>query len=313
MAMEPSAANLAPRRYRVVHTTTYTYNKPVTSCYERGFLMPRDCPSQTVRSQSLLVRPSSATTTDHVDLFGNHSHYVEVLTDHEVFEITKEAVIDVAWPAPTTAELNRWTVREAAGLIAADDRFAEDRVLYWLPSRLVAHTDAVRAYAARLIDPDAGLGDALTALTVGIYDGFRYQHGVTSVRTTVDDLLGLGAGVCQDFAHLALACLRVTGLPARYVSGYIETAPPPGKPKLAGSDATHAWASVMLPDGSWVDLDPTNAHYADSRYVVNAWGRDFTDVSPLRGVIYTEASESSLKVGVDVIRLDDQPELSLPG
>lgn len=312
MAMEPSAANLAPRRYRVIHTTTYTYNKPVTSCYERGFLMPRDCPSQTVLTQSLYVNPSSAMTTDHVDLFGNHSHYVEVLTDHEVFEITKDAVIDVAWPTPTTAELNRWTVREAADLIAADERFAEERTLYWLPSRLVAHTDAVREYAAGLIDPDAGLGDALTALTVGIYSGFRYKHGVTSVRTTVDELLALGAGVCQDFAHLALASLRVSGLPARYVSGYIETAPPPGKPKLAGSDATHAWASVLLPDGRWIDLDPTNAHYADSRYVVNAWGRDFTDVSPLRGVIYTEATESTLKVGVDVIRLDEEPVPLLP-
>ena len=123
------------------------------------------------------------------------------------------------------------------------------------------------------------------------------------MRTTLPELLALRQGVCQDFTHLALGCLRAVGLPARYVSGYLETAPPPGRPKLEGSDASHAWASVMVPGGGWVDLDPTNDHLADSRYVVTAWGRDFRDVSPLKGVIFTESSGSSLEVGVDVVRL----------
>ena len=109
------------------------------------------------------------------------------------------------------------------------------------------------------------------------------------MRTTLPELLDLRQGVCQDFTHLALGCLRAVGLPARYVSGYLETAPPPGQPRLEGSDASHAWASVMVPGGGWVDLDPTNDHLADSRYVVTAWGRDFRDVSPLKGVVFTEA------------------------
>lgn len=118
------------------------------------------------------------------------------------------------------------------------------------------------------------------------------------------DLLDLRTGVCQDFTYLTLACLRSLGLPARYVSGYLETTPAPGRPRLEGADATHAWVSVLTPGGTWVDLDPTNGHLADSRYLVTAWGRDFRDVSPLKGVIYADAPiRSTLTVGVDVLRM----------
>ena len=114
----------------------------------------------------------------------------------------------------------------------------------------------------------------------------------------------------QDFAHLAVGCLRSVGLPARYVSGYVETSPPPGQPKLEGSDASHAWTSVLVPGGEWIDLDPTNDHFADSRYIVTAWGRDFRDVSPLKGVVFTEAKKSTLEVKVDVFRVNSDGTLS---
>ena len=160
---------------------------------------------------------------------------------------------------------------------------------FTLPSPLVAVGARVRAYAAEVLAPSRPLGEAIDALTHRIHSDFTYRKGATSVKTTLGELLELRQGVCQDFAHLAVGCLRAVGLPARYVSGYLETAPPPGRPKLRGADATHAWAAVLTPTGDWLDLDPTNDHFADSRYIVTAWGRDFSDVSPLRGVVFTEA------------------------
>jgi transglutaminase-like putative cysteine protease len=154
------------------------------------------------------------------------------------------------------------------------------------------------------------LGEALVGLYSTIYRDFKYELGATSVRTTLPELLRLRKGVCQDFAHLAVGCLRSVGLPARYVSGYVETSPPPGQPKLEGSDASHAWTSVLVPGGEWIDLDPTNDHFADSRYIVTAWGRDFRDVSPLKGVVYTESKKSTLEVKVDVFRVNPDGTLS---
>jgi transglutaminase-like putative cysteine protease len=175
--------------------------------------------------------------------------------------------------------------------------------MYALPSAAVGAHPQVARYARTIMSGSMPLGQALYAVTTAIRGDFAFRSGVTSVRTTLPELLELRAGVCQDFAHLTLGCLRSFGLSARYVSGYIETTAPPGKPKLQGSDATHAWVSVLAPDGGWVDLDPTNSHLADSRYIVTAWGRDYRDVSPLKGVVYTEAASSELAVKVDVTRI----------
>ncbi|WP_197512721.1 transglutaminase-like domain-containing protein [Tessaracoccus coleopterorum] len=156
----------------------------------------------------------------------------------------------------------------------------------WVP-RPASATTPPRSWPRPRVRPGAGGAHA------GIRRDFAYRPGATSVRTTVDELLGLRAGVCQDFAHLAIAVLRSLGVPARYVSGYIETVPPPGKEKLEGSDASHAWVSALAPDGTWIDIDPTNGQFADSRYLVTAWGRDFGDVSPLRGIVETEGPARS--------------------
>lgn len=297
--------DFTPRRYEVRHRTTYTYDDDVTTCYERGFLRPRETPSQRVVSNDVRVVPEPDLVSDHTDHFGNQSFYVEVRTPHEVLEVTKTSVVHVAWPPVDLTLLNQWTVASAAAEIrASGDPVA--RATYLLPSPLVEVDDSVHAYVATFLPPDAPLGDAIIALTRGIFTDFAYTPGVTNVRTTLPELLDLRQGVCQDFTHLGVGCLRAVGLPGRYVSGYLETAPPPGQAKLEGSDASHAWASVLTPSGDWVDLDPTNDHLADSRYVVTAWGRDFRDVSPLKGVIYTESKTSALDVGVDVTRI---PEL----
>ncbi|PKH44179.1 Transglutaminase-like enzyme, putative cysteine protease [Nocardioides alpinus] len=297
--------DFTPRSYEVRHRTTYTYDEDVTTCYERGFLRPRETPSQRVVSNDVDISPEPLLVSEHRDHFGNESFYVEVRTPHRVLEVTKTSVVHVAWPLVDLAALDRWTVASAAEEIRRTGDPATVST-HLLPSVLVDVDDAVCAYAATHLTPTRPLGEAVVALTHAIFDDFDYRSGVTNVRTTLQDLLESRQGVCQDFTHLALGCLRAVGLPGRYVSGYLETAPPPGKVKLEGADASHAWASVLTPDGTWVDLDPTNDHLADSRYVVTAWGRDFRDVSPLKGVIFTESTTSSLKVGVDVTRL---PEL----
>ena len=293
------------RQYRVLHRTAYTYDLPVTNSYGRGCLRPRPQHSQTLLEHTLTIDPVPQVTDETRDLFGNFTHYLEIHTEHERFEVVKESVLDVEWPEVDLDMLDEYTVADAAAALRQDTPLDPvEHALYTLPSAHVQLSEEVRRFAELAIPAGRPLGEAIASLYHQIYTDFTYTKGATTVNSTLPELLTTKAGVCQDFAHLAVACFRAAGLPARYVSGYIETTPPPGKPKLAGSDATHAWVSVFTPRAGWVDLDPTNDHLADSRYIVTAWGRDFRDVSPLRGVIFTDATKSSLSVGVEVTRLD---------
>ena len=235
-----------PRRYRVRHRTTYTYDDTVDACYERGFLAPRDTDHQQVESSTLRVSPEPDVVAEHRDHVGNRSFYVEVRTPHTLLEVEKDSVVDVDRPRPDLAALDAWTVADAAAHVrsTADPVTRAEGLL---PSPLVELSAEVRAYAAEVLPPDRRLGEALTALHRTIKRDFAYRPGATTVRTTLTELLALRQGVCQDFAHLAVGCLRSVGLPARYVSGYLETVPPPGRERLVGQDASHAWVSVLVP------------------------------------------------------------------
>lgn len=299
-----------PRTYLVRHVTRYDYEAPRSAAYERGRLTPRDTATQQVVSTTTTLEPTPEVHTTHVDNYGNLSEYIEVREPYTTLELAKESIVRVDWPAPDVEALNRWSLAEAVQAVAANGD-PVDVTEFTMASPLVEVTPEVAAYAAEVLHPDQRFGDALVHLTTSIYTDFTYKSGVTNVRTTLSELLELRAGVCQDFAQLAIGCLRTFGIPARYVSGYLETSPPPGAPKLQGSDASHAWVSALTPEGGWVDLDPTNNHFADSRYVVTAWGRDFQDVSPLRGIVYGEDTESTLDVGVDVLLLNDLGEVAV--
>ena len=288
-----------PRRYRVRHVTRYTYDDVLEACYNRGLLRPRETPTQRVLASDVVATPPSDLMASHVDYFGNHSMYLETREPTAELTVAATSVVEVNWPEPDLDGLDAWTVAGAAAELAAS-LDAVELAEFTLPSPLVAMGTKVHAYAASELAPGRPLGEAIAALLHRIHEDFSYRQGTTSVRTTLAELLELRQGVCQDFAHLAVGCLRSVGLPTRYVSGYLETAPAPGTDKLEGADATHAWASVLTPRGDWLDLDPTNDHFADSRYIVTAWGRDFSDVSPLRGVVFTEAATSDLVVEVDV-------------
>jgi transglutaminase-like putative cysteine protease len=323
-----------PRVYQVRHCTEYTYDDDVTASYGRAYLTPRDTPrdmpsatsstttsgvgGQWCRSTRIEVEPTADVITESVDFFGNRSAYVEVHAVHRRLVVTATSLVEVTRQAPDLARLDAWTweaardaVRElpdVARLPSAAPSAAgwgvdpvEARA-FLLPSPQVPQSVQVTAYAATVFTPGRPLGQALAALMHTIHTDFTYASGATSVSTTLTEVLRKRKGVCQDFAHLAVGCLRSVGLPARYVSGYLETQPPPGRPRLQGADASHAWASVLVPELGWTDLDPTNDQPADGRYVVTAWGRDYTDVPPLRGVIFTESTKSTLEVAVDVVR-----------
>lgn len=299
-----SPESATARGYEVRHRTRYTYDDDVTASYGRAFLVPRDAAGQTCVASRLEIEPAAVRTSGSADFYGNRSIYFEVHTPHRVLDVVAVSTVEVDRPRPDLAVLGDRSWQVAVGQVAAlrGDAAVQARDML-LDSPQVAREPDVEAYARGIFTPDRPLGQSLTALLHTINTDFTYRSGATSVSTPLREVLRRREGVCQDFAHLAVACLRTVGLPARYVSGYLETEPPPGRPKLQGADASHAWVAVLVPGLGWVDLDPTNDQPADSRYVITAWGRDYTDVPPLKGVIFTEATKSTLAVEVDVVRV----------
>jgi transglutaminase-like putative cysteine protease len=298
--------------YELVHRTSYVYDEEVTASFGRAHLIPRHGDGQHRLDGRVVVEPAPSDLREHTDFFGNRSVYFEVKTPHTELTVTGRSLVAVHRepPAPDALEIG-WTrvrdhVTNGPGAELLDVR------PFLLPSPLVAPSPTVTDYTADILRTGRSIGDVLTQLVARIHDEFEYTPGATTVSTTLSELLERRAGVCQDFAHLAVAVLRCAGLPARYVSGYLETRPPPGRPRLAGADASHAWASVFVPDLGWVDLDPTNRALADERYVVAAIGRDYSDVPPLRGVIFTDATTSTMRVAVDMIAVGPAGEPGAP-
>jgi transglutaminase-like putative cysteine protease len=286
------------RTYRIRHRTSYAYDDDVSTSYGRAYLLPRDRQGQECREARLAVTPEPDELREHVDYFGNRSVYFAVSTPHRRLDVLAESVVTVDDRPPVAAGAAWEDVRD--GLRGATAALLLDARTFTLPSpRLPVHP-AVTAYAAPSFPPGRPVGEAAADLSARIHRDFRYVTGSSSVGSSVPELLERGEGVCQDFAHLAVAALRSVGLAARYVSGYLETTPPPGQQRLVGADASHAWVSVCTGKG-WLDLDPTNDRAVDASYVELARGRDYADVPPLKGVIFSDATESVLDVAVDML------------
>jgi len=286
------------RCYQITHRTVYRYSDAVTSSYGRGFLTPRDLPRQRCLSHELVIEPEATDSSTSRDVYGNISSYFHVTERHQTLSITSNSVVEVDPPSPELygggSARAPWEIARPVGL---DGALATEFTLDLRPPEI---TDELRAYAAPSFEPGRPLIDVLRDLTSRIYSDFTYRSGSTTVSTQVAEVLAAGEGVCQDFARLAIACLRAHGLAASYVSGYLATDPPPGKERMIGIDATHAWASVWTPQNQWLGLDPTNDQMVDERYIVVAFGRDYADVPPLRGIIYTDSEKSVIDVAVDV-------------
>jgi transglutaminase-like putative cysteine protease len=290
------------RRYLITHRTEYRYSDVVTSSYGRGFLTPRETAHQRCLSHELAIDPEPADRSTSRDTYGNISSYFHVTTPHQALSVTSSAVVDVDSPgqqqhSPGSAA-GPWEAARPAGQSAA---LATEFTLDLSPAEI---TEAVREYAAPSFTAGRPLIDAITDLSSRIHADFTYRSGSTTVSTQVAEVLAAREGVCQDFARLSIACLRASGLAASYVSGYLATDPPEGKERMVGIDATHAWAAVWTPDDQWLAFDPTNDQLVDERYIVVGWGRDYADVPPLRGIIYTDSEKSTIKVSVDVAPFD---------
>ena len=304
------------RHYQLTHTTTYTYPQDVTSSYGRAVLLPRAGHGQQVHVAGIAVDPGAAHSNEHMDWAGNRSAYFHVTQPHQRLAVTAtsvltsnrrpvdpsrlpqhtwEHVVQAARSVTTKGDL------QSVGAPATIMAIAESR----LPSPMIDVTEEVRAYAAPSFAPGRALTDVVLDLCSRIYNDFKFSSGATRVDTRLPEILERRVGVCQHFAHLMIGCARSMGLAARYVSGYIETRPPAGQPKLRGVDASHAWAAIWLPGGGWLHIDPTNDQFIDSRYVILGWGRDYRDVSPLRGIVFTEGSGSELDVGVDLWPIEE--------
>ncbi|MFI5503201.1 transglutaminase N-terminal domain-containing protein [Nocardia asteroides] len=291
------------RRYQVTHRTTYSYSDEVTSSYGRAYLTPREFTGQRLLEHDIYIDPVPSDRSVGNDVYGNTTTYFHVTSEHRTLEVTGESLVDVDGEPPSTID-GVDIAWESARPSTGTGPLAVEFTLDLLPPEI---TPEVVAYAARSFAPGRPLLDVVTELNTRIHQDFRYRSGSTTVSTSVADVFVAREGVCQDFARIGAACLRSQGLAARYVSGYLATDPPPGKERMVGVDATHAWAAVWLPGtdetdrtGRWIAFDPTNDQFADERYVTVAWGRDYQDVPPLRGIIYTDAKQSTITVSVDV-------------
>ncbi|MBO1078130.1 transglutaminase family protein [Roseomonas haemaphysalidis] len=280
-------------QWRVRHVTTYRYAETVDLANHLLHLLPRALPCQQVLAATLSCTPPAALRTDALDHFGNRVTRLSIDRPHDRFEVVAEALVRrAAAPPPAAGATPPWEAVAACPTPAAAE--------FAFPSPMLPEHAEARGYAALSFPPGRPVLEGLRDLNSRIRRDFRYRPGETGVTTPVSEVLARRAGVCQDFAQLMITGLRGLGLPARYVSGYIRTHPAPGSMALRGADQSHAWVGCWLGEADgWVDLDPTNDLVAGEEHVVLGWGRDFADVSPLRGIILG-GGRHRLEVAVDL-------------
>lgn len=292
-------------RYKIIHRTTSTYESPVTVCHYLARLAPRALATQTCPWHELTITPKPDQRRVRFDYFGNHTVSFELEGSHQQLEVVSRSLVEIfpiVHPDPATT-LPWEVIRESCRADRFTPATAAGEFCYASP--LIALNAKFAEYAASSFPPARPILAGVCDLNHRIQKDFVFDPTATDAATPVDEAFTKRRGVCQDFAQVMIACLRSIGLPARYVSGYLETLPPPGKAKLVGADASHAWVSVWCGETiGWIDADPTNDMLSSSRHITIAWGRDFGDVSPLRGVTLG-AGPQHLSVAVDVLPMED--------
>jgi transglutaminase-like putative cysteine protease len=289
-------------RYRVRHLTSYAYEETVSVSQNEVRLLPRELPHQRVRGAALRVDPSTGPVPVETDYFGNATCFFTLAEPHIRMQVEAASEVEVVAPGlPDPADTPAWELRrDRARCDLSEAGLAAHEMVFESP--YVALVPEVAAYAAPSFPPGRPVLEAALDLMARIHRDFEYRPGATSVDTGLAQLLADRRGVCQDFAHLGIGCLRALGLPARYVSGYLRTEAAPGSARLVGADASHAWLALDCGEAGWVDLDPTNDRPAGEEHVTLAFGRDYGDVSPIKGVILG-GGEHTLEVSVEVTAL----------
>jgi transglutaminase-like putative cysteine protease len=292
-----ASVELSPVTYDVDHTTRYEYGESVSVSHHVAWLRPRGLAHQDCLEHTLEIDPAPAAMSTREDYFGNTMTLFVMGIAHTVLTVrARSRVARRAAATPDAAGTPPWeTARD-------HDQLPLDAIDCLFDSPSIQVSEELADYARPSFAPQRPLLEAVADLTARIHGEFTFDPQATTVATPLSEVTRLRRGVCQDFARLEIACLRSLGLAARYVSGYLETVPPPGTPRLAGADASHAWLAVYCPGTGWIDVDPTNNLLPSTTHVTLAWGRDYSDVTPIRGVILGGGSHA-LTVSVDVMRV----------
>jgi len=284
--------------YEVLHITRYDYDAPVESSFAEIRQLPDDVDGQVCVRREVTIDPGPDSLREHRDYFGNLTATAVIREPHTQLVVTSSSLIDTSGrPSGFGPEGQQaWATYTAAGSDSDD----LDAIEFSIDSERVTRSAQLAAYARPSFADGVSLADGVISLCARVHADFEFDADATQVDTPLTDVMEIRKGVCQDFAHVMIGSLRSLGLAACYVSGYLETEPPPGKPRLSGVDRSHAWVAIHLGDGRWIGVDPTNDQLAGPRYVTAARGRDYSDVPPLRGIIFTDAKKSKLTVSVDV-------------
>jgi transglutaminase-like putative cysteine protease len=297
-------------RYYITHQTSYEYHEAVSVSHHLGRLRPRESAFQSTLEFSLTSDPRSAVLNSYEDYFGNTVSFITIEGPHRQLMIASRCRVDVKEkPLPRSAETPHW---ESVRAHCRGDVYETcgEACEFSFPSTFTPIRPEFLDYASPSFTTGRPVLEAGIDLMQRIHSDFKFDRTATTVATPLEQVLRQRRGVCQDFAHLQIACFRAVGLPARYISGYLETVPPQGQPKLVGADASHAWVQLWCDEAGWIDLDPTNNLLPAERHITLAWGRDFGDVSPLRGVLVGSGNHQ-LKVAVDVNQVpDNEPAIT---
>jgi len=310
-------------KYRITHTTFYHYSQPVNLCQNEARLQPRIFWRQQCHNSRFDIKPTPMDFSERIDFFGNRVAYFAIQQPHTQLIVTAISEVTI-FPRQNNLDLlNQMTWEQVRSLLQESPLLGQsqsqlgqsqiqnqDQTLevldarqYVLDSPMVIVTPELADYAQGSFLPNRALVDVVHDLMQRIYKDFTYDPAFTTIATPLSEVLSFRRGVCQDFAHLAIGCLRAYGIAARYISGYVETLPEPGKPRLVGADASHAWFSVYIPGTGWLDFDPTNNTVPLDQHITLAWGRDYADVTPLKGIAFG-GGQHTLSVSVDVLRLE---------
>ncbi|MEN1785099.1 MAG: transglutaminase family protein [Bacteroidota bacterium] len=292
--------------FNLTHSTEYTYSAQVSHGHNIGILRPRVAQGQELLDFEVQILPEPSEQSERIDFFGNHITRFSLQTPHKILKVVTKSRIKRNFgafhQAYQTDACQKVTLSVALQSLQRLDPDILEARQYLLESIFIRRAnEEIRQYAATSFHPERSIFDATYELMQRIYTDFDFVPGFTTISTPLVEVMEHRKGVCQDFAQIAIACIRAVGLPARYVSGYIETLPPEGQEKLVGADASHAWFSLFIPDFGWVDFDPTNNQLPIDQHIVVGWGRDYYDVPPLKGVVYGSGN-SKLKVAVDITR-----------
>ena len=291
-------------KYKIKHTTTYQYADFVSLCQNQARLTPKTDHKQICHSSHIEIVPPTSYLQQYIDYFDNKVTVFEIAKQHDKLSVTMISEVELLHKDSTDFDSVDLQWKKVCNILSAPKTQTLLKVSeFVLPSQFTPLEKGVRDYALISFTPERNLIESCKDLMARIFHEFHYDPGFTTISTPLSVVFAQKRGVCQDFAHFALACIRSLGLAGRYVSGYIETLPPEGEVKLEGADATHAWFAVFVPDYGWVDFDPTNNVLPTEQHITLAVGRDFSDVTPLKGVVFGGGSQV-LDVAVDMLRLE---------